>query len=208
MTATVRPAPAGAGRTVQSKLDESLTEPASHEMSTIDLSASRPGRHQIGMVAGFGSERWPTSRRNNGRLPVGISGRLRRNTHLFHAQEKTIVGKPRMVTIPLLDTPTRSRNARSEQITITDPRHPLYGRSFPLISVTGLRHGNGHAYIDDRGRAVLSILIEVTSGLNAIGPAIQQALARGHSGSGSGCLPGGRDPAAGPANRCLPLTRK
>jgi hypothetical protein len=65
-------------------------------------------------------------------------------------------------TIPLLDTPTRSRNARSEQITITDPRHPLYGRSFPLISVTGLRHGNGHAYIDDRGRAVLRIPIEVT----------------------------------------------
>jgi hypothetical protein len=29
--------------------------------------------------------------------------------------------------------------------------------------VTGLRHGNRHAYIDDRGRAVLRIPIEVTS---------------------------------------------
>jgi hypothetical protein len=66
-------------------------------------------------------------------------------------------------TIPLLDTPIRPGNARSEQITITDPTHPLYGRSFPLISVSGLQHGNGHAYIDDRGRAVLRIPIEATS---------------------------------------------
>jgi hypothetical protein len=29
--------------------------------------------------------------------------------------------------------------------------------------VTGLQHGNGHAYIDDRGRAVLRIPIEATS---------------------------------------------
>src|SRR4051794_14380853 len=50
-------------------------------MSTSDLSAAMPGRHQIGMVAGFRLECWPTSRRNSGRLPVGISGRLRRNTH-------------------------------------------------------------------------------------------------------------------------------
>ena len=81
MTDTRRPAPAGAGRRVQPRLDKSLTGSASHEMSTSDLSAAMPGRHQIGMVAGFGLECWPTSRRNSGRLPVGISGRLRRNTH-------------------------------------------------------------------------------------------------------------------------------
>jgi transposase-like protein len=81
MTDTRRPAPAGAGRRVQPRLDESLTGSVSHEMSTSDLSAAMPGRHRIGTVAGFGLECWPTSRRNSGRLPVGISGRLRRNTH-------------------------------------------------------------------------------------------------------------------------------
>jgi phage antirepressor YoqD-like protein len=67
---------------VQPRLDESLTGSVSHEMSTSDLSAAMPGRHRIGTVAGFGLECWPTSRRNSGRLPVGISGRLRRNTQI------------------------------------------------------------------------------------------------------------------------------
>ena len=80
MTDTRRPAPAGAGRRVQPRLDESLTGSVSHEMSTSDLSAAMPGRHRIGTVASFGLECWPTSRRNGGRLPVGITGRLRRNT--------------------------------------------------------------------------------------------------------------------------------
>ena len=30
----------------------------------------------VGRLAGFKSEWWPTSIRNDGRLPVGISGRL------------------------------------------------------------------------------------------------------------------------------------
>ena len=32
-------------------------------------------------LAAFKSERWPASRRNSGRLQIGIPGRLRRNTH-------------------------------------------------------------------------------------------------------------------------------
>src|SRR4051812_5831186 len=67
------------------------------------------------------------------------------------------------VTIPLLDTPIRQQNAWSEQIRITDPAHPLYGRSFPLESVSGSQHGTGHAYVDDHGRAVLRIPIRATS---------------------------------------------
>src|SRR3954452_25623990 len=66
-------------------------------------------------------------------------------------------------TIPLFDTPIRPQNARFEQITITDPAHPLYGRTFPLVSVSGSQHGTGHAYVDDHGRAVLRIPIKVTS---------------------------------------------
>src|SRR4051812_15583910 len=72
MTDTRRPAPAGAGRRVQPRLDESLTGSVSHEMSTSDLSAAMPGRHRIGTVAGFGLECWPTSRRNGGRLRIGM----------------------------------------------------------------------------------------------------------------------------------------
>ena len=53
MTDTRRPAPAGAGRRVQPRLDESLTGSVSHEMSTSDLSAAMPGRHHVGTVAGF-----------------------------------------------------------------------------------------------------------------------------------------------------------
>src|SRR3954470_6732473 len=66
-------------------------------------------------------------------------------------------------TIPLLDTPIHPQNARFEQITITDPAHPLYGRSFPLISISGSQHGTGHAYVDDCGRAVMRIPIRATS---------------------------------------------
>ena len=68
-----------------------------------------------------------------------------------------------VATIPLLDTPIRQQNAWSEQIRITDPAHPLYGRTFPLVSVSGSQHGTGHAYVDDHGRAVLRIPIKVTS---------------------------------------------
>jgi len=35
------------------------------------------GRLQIGMVAGFISERWPASNRNSGRLHVGTPGRIK-----------------------------------------------------------------------------------------------------------------------------------
>src|SRR5919112_4801578 len=77
-------------------------------------------------------------------------------------------------TIPLLDTPIRPKNTRSKQITITDPAHPLYGRSFPLVSVSGSQHGSGHAYVDDRGRAVLRIAIVATS-LHPASPAIPRS---------------------------------
>src|SRR5918994_1557158 len=70
---------------------------------------------------------------------------------------------PTAPTIPLLDTPIRPQNAQFEQITITDPAHPLYGRSFPLMSISGSQHGTGHVYVDDRGRAVMRIPIRATS---------------------------------------------
>jgi hypothetical protein len=71
--------------------------------------------------------------------------------------------RPSGRTIPHLDTPIRPQNAWFEQITITDPAHPLYGRTFPLVSVSGSQHGTGYAYVDDHSRAVLRIPIKVTS---------------------------------------------
>ena len=53
MSTIGHPTPVEAGRPMQLRLDESLTAPASHEMSTIDLSAAGPGRYPIGTMAGF-----------------------------------------------------------------------------------------------------------------------------------------------------------
>jgi hypothetical protein len=54
-------------------------------------------------------------------------------------------------------------NGGPDRITITDPAHPLYGRSFPLVSISNPRHGTVHACVDDNGRAVLRIPITATS---------------------------------------------
>ena len=40
-------------------------------------------------MADFASEWWPPSNRCGGRLRVGISGRLRRNTHIADARQKS-----------------------------------------------------------------------------------------------------------------------
>jgi hypothetical protein len=54
-------------------------------------------------------------------------------------------------------------NGGCDRITITDPAHPLYGRSFGLVSVSNPRHGTGYACVDDSGRAVLRIPITATN---------------------------------------------
>ncbi len=41
----------------------------------------------VGRLAGFKSEWWPTSIRNDGRLPVGISGRLQSESAGMRAHE-------------------------------------------------------------------------------------------------------------------------
>ena len=44
------------------------------------------GRLQIGMVAGFISERWPASNRNSGQLHVGTPGRIKSESAVLVAQ--------------------------------------------------------------------------------------------------------------------------
>jgi hypothetical protein len=66
-------------------------------------------------------------------------------------------------TIPLLDTPIQPTDWRPKQITVTDPGHPLYGRCFDLISVTGSTTLRGHAHVAYAGTLVLRIPIVATS---------------------------------------------
>src|SRR6476620_10331478 len=56
------------------RLSRSLDLPAPSMMIHL-----RPARRR--RPAAFRSEWWPASRRNSGRLEIGIPGRLRRNTH-------------------------------------------------------------------------------------------------------------------------------
>jgi hypothetical protein len=46
---------------------------------------------------------------------------------------------------------------------VTDRRHPLYGRSFPVVSVTSSPAACGHAFVSHGGRALLMIPIAATS---------------------------------------------
>jgi hypothetical protein len=61
-----------------------------------------------------------------------------------------------------LDTPIRLTSAQPEQITVTDPTHPLFGRCFALASVTGSAAG-GHALVVYRGDVRLKLPIGATS---------------------------------------------
>jgi hypothetical protein len=70
---------------------------------------------------------------------------------------------PMVLTILPHDTPITSKGGQSEHITITDPAHPLYGCSLPLVLVRGSRDGTGYAYVDNHGHAVLRLPIVATS---------------------------------------------
>ena len=54
-------------------------------------------------------------------------------------------------------------NARPEQITVTDPAHPLYGRVFSLVSLPSAPGPGSCAQVAYRGDIVLRIPVEATS---------------------------------------------
>src|SRR3954453_20593544 len=78
---------------------------------------------------------------------------------------------------PHLDTPIRLTSVRPEQITVTDPTHPLFGRCFALASVTGAAAG-GHALVVYRGDIRLKLPIEATS-LSPAPPPVSSKLSLG-----------------------------
>lgn len=48
-------------------------------------------------------------------------------------------------------------------VRVTDPRHPLFGKELPLVSMTGSRLARGHVYVRHGGTALLMIPISSTS---------------------------------------------
>jgi hypothetical protein len=48
-------------------------------------------------------------------------------------------------------------------VRVTDPGHPLFGKTLPLVSVTGSRLARGHVYVSHRGAALLMVPISSTS---------------------------------------------
>ena len=49
------------------------------------------------------------------------------------------------------------------EIEVTDPRHPLFGRCFPLISMSASPHGPGHVLVGYRDAMALCIPLAVTT---------------------------------------------
>jgi hypothetical protein len=63
-----------------------------------------------------------------------------------------------------LDTPFKDpRNESPQEIEVTDPTHPLFGRRFPLLSVFSPLHSPGHVLVGYRQQMVLSIPLTATS---------------------------------------------
>src|SRR3954465_680203 len=54
-------------------------------------------------------------------------------------------------------------NARPEQVTVTDPAHPLHGRVFVLVSLASAPGPGSCALVAYRGDIVLKIPVEATS---------------------------------------------
>ena len=54
-------------------------------------------------------------------------------------------------------------NTGPTEIEVTDPRHPLFGRRFPLISMSASPHGPGHILVGYRDGMVLCIPLVATT---------------------------------------------
>ena len=67
-------------------------------------------------------------------------------------------------TIRYLDTPLKNpADEALPDIAVTDPRHPLYGRRFPLLSVSQPPLGDGHVFVRYRDVMVLRLPVAATT---------------------------------------------
>ena len=63
-----------------------------------------------------------------------------------------------------LNTPFKNPDEEGvTNIEVTDPRHPLFGRCFPLISISSPLHGAGQAFVAYRDFMVLRIPLASTT---------------------------------------------
>jgi hypothetical protein len=62
-----------------------------------------------------------------------------------------------------LDAPIRAAGDQPELMTVTDPSHPLYGRSFALASAAGATFGRVYIHVPYRGDVFLKISAAATN---------------------------------------------
>src|SRR5271157_2167612 len=79
-------------------------------------------------------------------------------------------------TIPQLNTLFKNPdNTGPTEIEVTDPRHPLFGRRFPLISMSASPHGPGHILVGYRDAMALCLPLVATT-LAASQPCVHTKL--------------------------------
>ncbi len=79
-------------------------------------------------------------------------------------------------TIPQLNTLFKNPDEKDPtEIEVVDPAHPLFGRHFPLISVSSPLHGSGHVFVSYREHMVLRLPVASTT-LAASRPVISTKL--------------------------------
>src|SRR5438067_6767072 len=67
-------------------------------------------------------------------------------------------------TIPQLNTLFKNPDETDPtEIEVVDPTHPLFGRRFPLISVSSPLHGPGHVLVSHRGYMTLRLPVTSTT---------------------------------------------
>jgi hypothetical protein len=63
-----------------------------------------------------------------------------------------------------LDTPFKNpEEEEGRDIEVTDPRHPLFGQRFPLLSISSPPHSPGQVFVAYRGGIVLRIPLASTT---------------------------------------------
>jgi hypothetical protein len=70
---------------------------------------------------------------------------------------------PMVATSTHLGTPVRLPTGRLEQVTVTDPAHPLYGRTFAVVTSAGTVGAYGQVTVAYRDDILLKIPVVATS---------------------------------------------
>jgi hypothetical protein len=70
---------------------------------------------------------------------------------------------PMVATSTQLGTPVRLPTDRPQQVTVTDPAHPLYGRTFAVVAPASTIGASGQVTVAYRGDILLKIPVMATS---------------------------------------------